>query len=65
MADVWADDLNAFRDHTIWLIQSTWKLLMPEMVQFKRALIVAAHLEDQILAKAAIPVERNAIWGGN
>lgn len=35
MADVWADALNAFIDHNLWSIQRTWKLLMPEIIQFK------------------------------
>lgn len=63
LADVWSHALNAFIDHNLWSIQGTWKLLMPEIIQFKRAPIVVAHLEDQILAKAVIPVEGNDTSG--
>lgn len=35
MADVRADALNAFIDHNLWSIQGTWKLLVPEIIQFK------------------------------
>ena len=36
MADVWAEALNAFSDRNLWSIQDPWKLLMPEMIQFKK-----------------------------
>lgn len=56
MPDEWADASNAFIDHPLWSIQGARKLLMPEIIQFKRALIVVTHLENQILAKPAISV---------
>ena len=54
MPNAWADVPTAFNDHHLWSIQGTWELLMPEIKTVQRAQTAVAHLENQILAKAAI-----------
>lgn len=54
--DVWADALNASIDHNLWSIEGSEEAAHAWNYPVQRALIMVTHLENQILAKAAIPV---------